>query len=66
MKKALKIILQEQEIQQMITDIAWKKFKECKEGDKDYNKLANEYYYQNGMNNEILVIKAKIERAMNK
>lgn len=66
MKKALEIILKEQELQQIRTDFAYEKFKETKKEDKDYNKIASEYYYQNGMNNQLIVLRNIIEKEMNK
>lgn len=66
MKEALQIILREQELQQIRTDFAYEKFKEAKKEDEDYNKIASEYYYQNGMNNQLLVLRNLIESEMNK
>lgn len=66
MEKALEIVLKEQELQQIRTDFAYNKLKETKKEDKDYNKIENEYMYQNGMNNQLIVIRNLIEKEMNK
>ena len=66
MKEALEIILKEQQEQQERTDKSYELFKNTDENDKNYNKIASDYYYNNGMNNELIIIRNLIEKEMNK
>ena len=66
MKEALEIILKEQQEQQERTDKSYELFKNADENDKNYNKIASDYYYNNGMNNELIIIRNLIEKEMNK
>ena len=66
MREALEIIINEQAKQQEKTDELYEIFKETKKEDKDYDKIASAYYYANGMNNELIIIRNKIVEEMNK
>ena len=66
MKEALYIILREQAKTQERVEEAYELFRDVERDDADYNKIASDYYYKNGMNNELIIIRNLIESEMNK
>lgn len=66
MKELYNELLKMQDEQQERTDELWETFKEMDRDDEDYNKIASDYYYHNGMNNMLVMIITKVEKEMYK